>query len=185
MHKNTIIVATILSMFLAVGFIPAAASASTPQLSLPPSSLPAVTYYTSDTHYTITTTQWDAFFNNVIDNTSIVSYNWSANATQDLIVFDLSYTGINNYGLQLVNALSYIGFPSVTNFTKAFWAIANKTSSVNGLTNHQALNAGAYPGFSWSTPKVHTAIQNYYYTGSIIAIIAAVFVLYFVFNRKK
>ncbi|AKA48209.1 hypothetical protein IX51_02820 [uncultured archaeon] len=185
MQKNAIIVVTVLSMFLAVGLLPAAASAATPQLNPPPSSLPAVTYYTSDNHYTITTTEWNAFFSSVIDNKSIVSYNWSSNATQELIVFDLSYLGINSYGLQLVNALSGIGFPSVANFTKAFWAVANKTSSVNGLTNHQALNAGAYPAFSWSKPKIHTPTQNYYYAGIIIALIAATFVLYFVFNRKK
>ncbi len=185
MQKNAFIVITVFSMFLAVGFLPAAASASTPQLNPPPGTLPAVTYYTSDNHYTITTTEWNTFFTSVIDNTSIVSYNWSANATQDLILFDLSYNGLNSYGLEIVNALGSIGFPSVANFTKAFWAVANKTSAVNGLTNHQALNAGAYPAFSWSKPKVHTSTQNTYYAGLIIAIIAATFVLYFVFNRKK
>lgn len=185
MRKNITAAITVLSMLFIVTVLPAAANASTPTLSAPPSSLPSVTYYTSTTHYTITTTEWASFMGKVIDNKNIVSYNWSANATQDLIVFDLSYKGLNSYGLQLVNALSGIGYPSVANFTKAFWSVANKTSSVSGHTNIQALNAGAYPAFSWSTPKVHTATQNYYYTGIVIAIIAAVFVLYFVFNRKK
>lgn len=185
MQKNAIIVVTVFTMFLAVGFLPAAASASTPQLSAPPSTLPTVTYYTSDNHYTITTTEWNTFFTDVIDNMTIVTYNWSANSTQDLILFDLSYNGLNSYGLQVVNALSAFGFPDATNFTKAFWAVANKTSAVNSLTNHQALNVGAYPAFSWSKPKIHTSAQNTYYAAMIVAIIAATFVLYFVFNRKK
>lgn len=185
MQKNAIIVVTIFAMFLAVGFLPAAASAATPQLNPAPTTLPAVTYYTSDNHYTITTTEWNTFFSKVIDNTTIVSYNWSANSTQDLILFDLSYNGLNNFGLEIINALSSLGFPDAANLTKAFWSVANKTSAVNGLTNHQALNSGAYPAFSWSKPKVHTTTQNTYYAGLIISIMAATFVLYFVFNRKK
>lgn len=185
MRRNLISAVTVLTLLLAVGILPTAVSASTPQLNPPPSSLPAVTYYTSSTHYTITTTEWSSFFTGVIDNRSIVSYNWSANATQDLIVFDLSYSGLNSYGLALVSALSNTGFPSVENFTKAFWAVANETSAVSGHSNLQALNSGAYPAYSWSTPKVHTAAQNYYYAGIVMAIVAAVFVLYFVFNRKK
>lgn len=185
MRRNLISAITVLTLLLAVGILPTAVNASTPQLNPPPASLPAVTYYTSSSHYTITTTEWQAFFSNVIDNRSIVSYNWSANTTQDLIVFDLSYSGMNSYGLALVVALSNTGFPSVANFTKAFWAVANETSAVSGHTNLQALNSGAYPAFSWSTPKVHTTAQNYYYAGLVVSIIAAVFVLYFVFNRKK
>lgn len=185
MKSHIIATIAVFSLLLIVGVTPAIASATTPHLNQPPSSLPSVTYYTSSSHYTITTTEWVSFVSSVIDNKSIVSYNWTANATQDLIMFDLSYSGLNYYGLQLVNALSGIGFPDVANFTKAFWKVANLTSKVSGLTNIQALNAGAYPGFSWSTPKVHTTQQNEYYAGSVIAIIAAVFVLYYVFNRKK
>ncbi len=186
MHTKNIGIATILSLLLILGLSPALASASTPQLSTPPANLPSVTYYTpSGSYYTVTSGEWGTFFTSVIDNRSIVSYNWTANATQDLIVFDLSYTGMNYYGLQLVLALSGIGFPSLANMTKAFWQVANQSSKVSGYTNIQALNVGAYPGFSWSTPKVHTLRQNEYYAGSIVAIIAAVFVLYYIFNRKK
>lgn len=186
MQKKAIIVISVFTMFLAVGFLPAAASAATPPTLNPaPTTLPAVTYYTSDNHYTITTSEWNIFFKQVIDNQTIVSYNWSANSTQQLILFDLSYNGLNTYGLEIIKALSNIGFPDAANLTKAFWATANKTSAVNGLTNHQALNAGSYPAYSWSQPKIHTPTQNTYYAGIIIAIVAATFVLYFVFNRKK
>ncbi|WP_297216222.1 hypothetical protein [Thermoplasma sp.] len=164
--------------------LPAVSLASSPSLPLPPASLPSITYYYGSTHYSITQAEWNSFFADVIDNKSYVSYNWINVSTQDLIVFDLSYTGLNPYGLELVVALSGIGFPSVQNMTKAFKSIENKPSQIPGYTNIQALDAGAYPGFSFSKPVVnHTG--EYIGIGIIIVLFASIFVLYYVFNRRK
>ena len=190
--KSKIALSFTLIMFLfVVSLIPVMSSASTPTLTSPPASLPAVTYYVNGTatHYTITTSEWQDFFSTVIDNKSFVKYNWSANVTQDLIIFDLSYTGLNPYGSQLIVALSQIGGPSNANFSKAFRTTQNATSLVTSggsqLSNIQALNSGAYPGFSWSKPKVTGALTEYRNIAIIVAIFAAVFVLYFYFNRKR
>lgn len=185
MKKSLGAALVLFAVLILVSLIPLGSVASTPNLSTPPATLPSITYYTNNTHYTISTTEWNDFIYQVIDNKTFVSYNWSQNATQQLILFDLSYTGLNPYGMQLVVALSSIGFPDVHNMTKAFFAVENQTSQIPGYTNIQALNAGAYPGFSWSTPRVHGPMENYYEAGAILAIIAATFVLYFVFNRKK
>ncbi|MGC8608407.1 MAG: hypothetical protein ACP5UV_00880, partial [Thermoplasmata archaeon] len=120
----------------------------------------------------------------VIDNRSYVKYNWTNVDTQDLIVFDLSYTGLNPFGMELITALSGIGFPSVTNMTKAFLQIENKPSKIPGYSNIQALNAGAYPGFSFSKPKTNNLLE-YYGIGGMVALFASIFVLYYIFNRKK
>ncbi|BAB59601.1 TVG0449738 [Thermoplasma volcanium GSS1] len=176
----------ILSVFIALIFValPAVSSASTPTLPPPPSSLPSITYYYDSTHYTITSTEWGSFFGEIIDNKSYVSYDWINVSTQDLIVFDLSYTGLNPFGLELVVALSSIGFPSVSNMTKAFLSIENKPSQIPGYSNIQALDAGAYPGFSFSKP-VTNYTGEYIGIGIIVALFASIFVLYYVFNRKK
>ena len=166
-------------------FVMPAAYASTPPLSPPPSTLPSITYYYHNTkNFTITSSDWNNFFTDVIDNRTIVTYNWSANATQELIVFDLSYTGMNIYGSSLVVALSSIGSPTVANMTKAFWAVANDSSQVSGYTNIKALDAGAYPGFSWSTPTINPASVTERNVAIIVGIVAVTFILYFVFNRK-
>ncbi|CAC12228.1 hypothetical membrane protein [Thermoplasma acidophilum] len=175
---------TALILALALLSLPAVSMASTPTLPPPPSSLPSITYYYGSTHYSITQTEWNSFFSDVIDNKSLISYNWTNVSTQDLIVFDLSYTGLNPYGLELVVALSQIGFPSVQNMTKAFISIENKPSQISGYTNIQALDAGAYPGFSFSKPVVnHTG--EYIGIGVIVVLFASIFVLYYVFNRRK
>lgn len=183
--------------FLAIALVavlalaPFVSSASTPTLNPPPSSLPSMTYYINGTttYYTIDNTEWQSFFSDIIDNKSFVSYNWSSNTTQDLIVFDLSYSGLNPYGMQLVLALSTLGFPSVQNFTKAFWMVANETSQVTSggthLTNLKALDSGAYPGFTWSKPRVASILTDYRDAAIIVAIFAGMFVLYFYFNRKR
>ncbi|MCL5731212.1 MAG: hypothetical protein M1605_03735 [Candidatus Thermoplasmatota archaeon] len=162
-------------------------SAGIPTLSPPPSTLPGFTYYiqgSQGVHYTITDVQWKELFTDVFDNSTYVSYNWSTNVTQYLIVFDLSYTGLNPYGMQFVLALSQIGFDSVANMSKAFNMTKNDQSQISGYTNIQALDAGAYPGFSWSVP-IKKASNNDLYYGVLIAIAASVVVLYYVFNRKK
>ena len=187
--KSTSLLA--LTLVAVLVFAPMVASGSTPTLNPPPSTLPSVTYYVngSSTYYTIDNTEWQSFFSDIIDNKSFVSYNWSANPTQDLIVFDLSYTGLNPYGMQLELALSTIGYPSLQNFTKAFWMTANETSQVTSggthLTNLKALDSGAYPGFTWSKPRVTGVLTDYRDAGIIIAIFAGMFVLYYYFNRKR
>ena len=160
--------------------------ASIPPLQPPTGSLPAITYYTNaSSHYTITQSEWQSLFTNVYDNSSYVSYNWSKNVTQYLIIFDLSYTGLNPYGLQFVEALSTVGFPSVGNMTKAFNLTKNENSQINGFTNIQALDAQAYPGFSWSVPKGVSTTVQYEEWGALFVIVASIFALYFIFNRKK
>lgn len=162
-------------------------SASIPTLSPPPSTLPGFTYYiegSQGVHYTITDLEWKELFKDIIDNSSYVSFNWSTNLTQYLIIFDLSYTGLNPYGMQFVLALSTIGFDSVANMSKAFNMTRNEPSQISGYTNIQALNSGAYPGFSWSVP-IKKANNNDLYYGILIGIAASIVVLYFVFNRKK
>lgn len=182
--KAIVPVAIILSLFM-VTMLPTVAEASTPTLSPPSGALPSVTYYTSSNHYTITDTQWRSFFTAVYDNTTYVSYNWANNTTQFLILFDLGYQGLNPYGLQIILGLSAIGFPSVQNFTQAFNNTKNMKSQVSGYSDIAALNAGAYPGFSWSKPKIKPVSTDYMEAGVIAAIVAASFVLYFVFNRKR
>lgn len=192
MKSTHLTAAVVLFSLLAVSFVPFAASAATqPTLSLPPTTLPTVTYYINGTenHYTLSTPQWQLLFSDVFNNRSIVSYNWSQNSTEDLIMFDLSYTGLNPFGVELVSALSFIGSPTIANFTLALHKVAGAKSLVNSggntLTNMQALNAGAYPGFTWSQVKVKSTSAEYRDAGIILAIIVATFVLYFYFNRKR
>ncbi|MHB1469918.1 MAG: hypothetical protein ACYCR2_02420 [Thermoplasmataceae archaeon] len=185
MDRGRYLTGIILTVIMAGLFVMPAAYASTPPLSPPPSTLPSITYYYHNTkNFTITSSDWNNFFTDVIDNRTIVTYNWSANATQELIVFDLSYTGMNIYGSSLVVALSSIGSPTVANMTKAFWAVANDSSQVSGYTNIKALDSGAYPGFSWSTPTINPASVTERNVAIIVGIVAVTFILYFVFNRK-
>lgn len=181
----------LLSLLGASFALPASAAATTPTLSLPPATLPSYTYYVNGTseHYTITSPDWGTLFSSVFNNKSMVSYNWSQNTTEDLIIFDLSYSGPNYFGSQFITALSTIGGPSSQNFTKAFKIVENHNSLVksggNTLTNLQALNAGAFPGFDWSHPRVKSLSAEYRDAGIVVAIIVATFVLYFYFNRKR
>ncbi len=156
-------------------------------ITLPPQSLPVVTYYygNSGQHQTITSPEWTSILKNVFDNKTIISYNFANNTTQALILFDITYTGLNPYGLQYVVALSQIGPLSIANEQKAFWITANKSSMVSGYSNWNALNAGAYPGFSWSKPKILPFSLTEEYFGIFAVIIGSIFVLYFVFNRRK
>ncbi|SMD31703.1 hypothetical protein [Picrophilus oshimae] len=159
-------------------------SSASPALPAPPSTLPTVTYYYHNTSYNITNSIWDKFFKDVIDNKTYVKYSWSNVSTQYLIVFDLSYTGLNHFGLELISALSGIGSPTIANMTKAFISIENQPSLVHGYTNIGALNAGAYPGLSFSKPAVQSKVKEYEEITAIVAIIAVMFVLYFYFNRN-
>ncbi len=177
-------VAIIFSLLL-VAFLPSVAVASTPTLSPPSGTLPSETYYYGVTHYTVTDSDWRAFFTSVYDNSSYVSYNWGNNTTQYLILFGLSYKGMNPYGLQILVALSSIGFPTLKNMTIAFNKTKNMASQVSGYSNIQALNAGAYPGFTWSVVKVKPQSTVLLEVTIIGIIMAATFVLYFVFNRKR
>lgn len=191
MKKSQLTATLLLLSLFAASFAPMVSTASTPTLNSPPATLPAVTYYINGTsdHYTLSNPQWQILFSSVINNRTVISYNWSQNSTEDLIVFDLSYTGLNTFGVELVSALSFIGAPSAQNFTLAFQKVANSPSLVQSggstLTNIQALNAGAYPGFSWSHTQVKSASSEYRDAAIIIIIIAATFVLYFYFNRRK
>ncbi|MCL5989614.1 MAG: hypothetical protein M1166_04710 [Candidatus Thermoplasmatota archaeon] len=165
-------------------------SAAVPKLNLPPTSLPTMTYYTTNgSSYALNTTLWAELFFDVIDNSSYVSFNWSANSTQYLIVFDLSYTGLNPYGLQFISSLSSIGAPTVAHYKQAFNVTKNMMSQAknNGktVTNIVALDHGAFPGFSWSTVNIKSNLTEYRNIGIVVAIVIAMFVLYYYFNRKK
>jgi hypothetical protein len=178
------------SVFL-IALAPASSAAQTPTLTPPPATLPSITYYINgtSTYDSISNTQWQVLFQDVFNNHNFVKYNWSQNLTEDLIVFDLSYTGLNPYGNALIVSLSNIGSPTVQNLSKAFNATKNDLSLVksggNAITNIQALNGGAYPGFSWSKITVKSLSAEYRDAGIIVALIAVTFVLYFYFNRKK
>lgn len=152
----------------------------------PPATFPTVKYYYgANKSCTITTSKWTTLFSNVFDHRSLIPYNFSANSTQYLIVFDITYTGLNPYGIELVSALSHIGNLSYEHEWKAFWDIANKSSLVKGYTNLKALQSGAFPGFSWSSPKIRPNYLTEEYVGAMAAVVVSIFVLYFVFNRRK
>ncbi len=180
-----IITIAVIALFLMVSLLPSLSDAAVPPLGAQPSSLPSIPYNYDGSIYNITSSNWTTYFDDIFNNRAIVSFNWSGNATEDLIIFDLSYTGLNPYGLQIVTALSTIGTPSLNNFTLAFNKTKSMSSQVPGYTNIQALKAGAYPGFSWSVPKIKKPALQYTYLGIILALIASIFVLYFIFNRKR
>ncbi len=159
-------------------------AAATPTLNAAPSTLPSVEYNYHGTDYNITNSNWTSFFSNVIDNKHYVTYSFNT-SLQCLIVYDLNYTGMNYYGLQFIQALSGIGSPTLHNMTLAFNQTKDMTSQVKGHTNIQALDDGAYPGFSFSKPSVIPISSEYLYTGIIVAIIAGMVFLYFFFNRKR
>ncbi len=176
--------AVIIVLSLVMVMAPFASSASTVTLPPAPATLPSIEYNYNGTNESITGADWISFFSSVIDNTHYVTYSFNT-STQYLIVYDLSYTGMNPYGLQFINALSSIGTPTLKNMTQAFNDTKNEGSQVKGYTDIQALDAGAYPGFSFSKPAVKPVSQDYVDIGIIVAIIAGMVALYFVFNRKK
>jgi hypothetical protein len=176
--------AVIIVLSLVMVMAPFASSASTVTLPAAPSTLPSITYNYNGTNESITGSDWISFFSSVIDNTHYVKYSFNT-STQYLIVYDLSYTGMNPYGLQFIQALSGIGTPTLKNMTLAFNDTKGQTSQVKGYTDIQALNAGAYPGFSFSKPAVKPISRDYLDVGIIVAIIAGMVALYYVFNRKK
>ncbi|WMT51203.1 MAG: hypothetical protein RE471_09520 [Ferroplasma sp.] len=176
--------AVIIVLSLVMVMAPFASSASPVTLPAAPSTLPSITYNYNGTNESITGSDWISFFSSVIDNTHYVKYSFNT-STQYLIVYDLSYTGMNPYGLQFIQALSGIGTPTLKNMTLAFNDTKGETSQVKGYTDIQALNAGAYPGFSFSKPAVKPISREYLDVGIIVAIIAGMVALYYVFNRKK
>ncbi|MHB8360556.1 MAG: hypothetical protein ACYDAO_01205 [Thermoplasmataceae archaeon] len=183
-NKKAIIFPLLAILFLV--FIPYGSNASSPNISPPPSSLPVQIYYTNNTHYTIDSYDWNQILSGVLDNTSIVSYPWANNLTQALVFFDITYTGVNAFGLEFLIAMAKEGgSPSIANATIAFKSIENLPSKVSGYSNIGALDVGAYPGFSWSKPVNKPAILQDEYFITLIAIIGSVFVMYFVFNRRK
>ena len=176
--------AIIIVLSLVMIMAPFTSSASTVTLPPAPSSLPAVEYNYNGTNESVTGSDWISFFSNVIDNTHYVKYSFNT-STQYLIVYDLNYTGMNPYGLQFIQALSTIGTPTLKNMTLAFNDTKDQSSQVKGYTNIKALDAGAYPGFSFSKPMIKPLSEDYEAIGIIVAIIAGMIALYYVFNRKK
>ncbi|EQD38050.1 conserved hypothetical protein, secreted [mine drainage metagenome] len=85
----------VIAIFLAVSFLPGISNASSPPLGAQPSTLPAIPYLYDGTAYNITSSNWTTYFDDIYNNRAIVTFNWSGNATDDLIIFDLSYTGLN------------------------------------------------------------------------------------------
>jgi len=176
--------AIIVIISLVMVMAPFASSASTVTLPPAPTSLPTIHYNYKGTNESISDFDWTVFFSSVIDNTHYVKYSFNT-STQYLIVYDLSYTGMNPYGLQFINALSGIGTPTLKNMTQAFNDTKSMPSQVKGYTDIAALNAGAYPGFSFSKPVVKPLSTEYLDIGILVAIVAGMVVLYYVFNRKK
>lgn len=176
--------AIIIVLSLIMVMAPFASSASTVTLPPAPSALPSTTYNYNGTNESITGSQWISFFSTVIDNRNYVKYDFNT-STQYLIVYDLNYTGMNPYGLQFIQALTSIGTPTIKNMTLAFNDTKTMPSQIKGYTDIQALNAGAYPGFPFSKPVVKPISEEYLGIGIIVAIIAGMITLYYVFNRKK
>lgn len=185
MKKSKLLSVLVFAMFVFLPIMATESSAAVPPLGSEPANLPSIPYIYNGTVQNITSSDWNIYIKDIYDNRTYVSYNWTNNVTQDLILFDLSYTGLNPYGQQMILALSSIGFPSLANFTSAFNKTKFDSSQVKGYTNIQALNGGAYPGFSWSVPKIKKPEFQYIFVASLVGIVAAVFVLYFVFNRKR
>jgi hypothetical protein len=176
--------AIIVIISLVMVMAPFASSASPVTLPAAPTSLPAISYNYKGTNESISDANWTTFFSNVIDNTHYVKYSFNT-STQCLIVYDLNYTGMNPYGLQFLQALSGIGTPTLKNMTLAFNETKDMSSQVKGYTDIGALNAGAYPGFSFSKPVVKPLSAEYLDVGILVAIVAGMIALYYVFNRKK
>ncbi len=182
MKKYLPVIIAIISLVIVMA--PFASSASTPALPPAPTSTSAIHYNYNGTNQSISNSNWTAFFTYVIDNTHYVKYSFNT-STQLLIVYDTSYKGMNPYGLQFVKALSGIGTPTLKNMTLAFNDTKGEPSQVKGYTNIEALNAGAYPGFSFSKPVVKPIYTEYLDVGILVAIVAGMIALYYVFNRKK
>ncbi len=176
---------SIVAILLVVIFLPGLSVASLPPLPAEPTSLPVINYMYDGEVHNVTSSLWNSFITNVYNNNSYVRYNWSGNATEDLILFDLSYKALNPYGLQVITELGTIGAPSIGNLTLAFNGTRSMTSCVPGYSNIEALNSGAYPGFSWSVPHVKKPLTQEIYTGIIIGLAVSILVLYFVFNRRR
>jgi len=182
MKKYLLAIIVIISLVMVMA--PFASSASTVTLPPAPTSLPSIHYNYNGTNETISSSDWTTFFSGVIDNTHYVKYSFNT-SLQYLIVYDLNYTGMNPYGLQFLKALSGIGTPTLKNMTLAFKDTESEHSQVKGYTNIAALNAGAYPGFSFSKPVIKPISTEYMYVGILVAIVAGMIALYYVFNRKK
>lgn len=185
MNTKALITAIVILSLALVSTVPSISVASTPTLQPTPTTLPTMHYYIGNKTYGITDSTWTSFFKAVYDNKTYVTYPWANNSTQYYIVYDLSYTGANPYGLQLLIQMEKIGGPSVKNLTIAFNRTKNMASQISGYSNIAALDAGAYPGFSWSVPKIKPSGVTETDYGILIAIVASIFILYFVFNRKK
>ncbi len=185
MKKSKILSVLIFAMFMLLPLMAMQASATVPPLGTEPTSLPAIEYLYGGAAENISASDWTIFINGIYDNSTYISYNWTTNTTQDLIIFDLSYSGLNAYGLQMIKALSIIGTPTLANFTRAFLNTQNDSSQIKGYSNIQALNGGAYPGFSWSVPKVKKPEYQYAFTVILAGIVVSTFVLYYIFNRKR
>lgn len=194
MNKNRLALSVfVISILILSTGASIAATGAPSTLPTPPTTLPSFTYYVdgANSHYSISSSNWTLFFSSVLDNRTIVSgYNWSSNTTQDLVVFDLSYTGLNYFGMELVNELSLLNdSPTAKNFTNAFLKIENEKSLVkyggSTLTNIRALQLGAFPGFSWGYPRVNPLYVDYRDAAILIGVVVSMFILYFVFNRRK
>ncbi|MCL4335098.1 MAG: hypothetical protein M1402_03265 [Candidatus Thermoplasmatota archaeon] len=185
MNGKALISAIVILSLALVSIVPSVTLAATPALQPTPTTLPTMTYYIGNKTYGITDSLWKTFFKDVYDNKTYVTYPWANNSTQYYIVYDLSYTGPNAYGLQILIQMEKIGGASVKNLTIAFNKTKGMASQVSGYSNIGALDAGAYPGFSWSVPKIKPGGVTETDYGILVAIVASIFVLYFVFNRKK
>jgi len=146
-------------------------------------------YYTTYQGYNVTITDldWYNIVYPVIYSSNFSTYDWKKSPLKNYILFDYSLTGLNPYGAEFILALQSIGNLTQANVTKAFQAIANLDATGDGYTNQEKLNAGALPGFYNSTPTSFNdpavrATYGYVFTALVVV---SVFILYFVFNRKK
>ncbi len=151
-------------------------------------SYPTITVTFADGKmYNITGKMWGSAIYPYIEG-RITSFDWIDKITY--LFFDRSLKGLNPYGLDFVRALETHTYKEFNKnmflvVGEALNATNNLDSDHDGYTNIQELNNGTYPGDPTDYPGKNTKSFWDKYGGYIIigAIIASVFVLYFVFNR--
>ncbi len=151
-----------------------------------------VTYPTITIHmidgkeFQITDSIWKQTIYPVLYSKTITSYNWSSDSNHTYIFFDYSLKGLNAFGVQFVFALEKYNNITFATVTDALLYVKNLPSLIPGYTFGQLLNMGVLPGFSSVTIK-HAQQTPFYLSIPfifLIVMIASVFILYFVFNKK-
>ncbi len=151
-----------------------------------------ITYPTITIHmvdgavFQITDSIWKNLVLPILYSKTITSYNWSSNSNHTYIFFDYSLKGLNAFGVQFIFALERYNNVTYSTVTDALLYVKNLPSLIPGYTFGQLLDMGVLPGFS--NVSINHAQQTPFYVSPpfifLIVMIASVFILYFVFNKK-